>query len=107
MNITELENGSVEEIRARHGRKIGCEKRTQGVKGRSVLLSNIRNQPLSSPIDPMHQLFLGVGKDLLSFFYEQMKSDYKSELNKVLSDLILPIELKILFAVWMLRSSCR
>ena len=68
LNITELENGSIEEIRARHGRKVDCEKRTQGVKGRSVLLSVIRNQPLSSPIDPMHQLFLGVGKDLLSFF---------------------------------------
>ena len=94
LNITELENGSIEEIRARHGRKVDCEKRTQGVKGRSVLLSVIRNQPLSSPIDPMHQLFLGVGKDLLSFFYEQMKSEHKSELNKVLSDLILPIELK-------------
>ena len=92
--ITELENVSIEEIRARHGRKVDCEKRKQGVKGRSVLLSVIRNQPLSSPVDPIHQLFLGVGKDLLSFFYEQMKSEHESELNKVLSDLILPIGLK-------------
>ena len=95
LNITErLENWIIEEIRARHGRKVDFEKRTQGVKGRSVLLSVIRNQPLSSPIDPMYQLFLGVGKDLLSFFYEKVKSEHKSELNKVLPDLILPIELK-------------
>ena len=92
MNITELENGS-ERVRAKHGRKAVCEKRTQGVKGRSEILSVIANQPLTSPVSPMHQLFLGVGKDVL-FFYDRMRPEHKSELNDCLSNIVLPIELK-------------
>ena len=67
VNITELENGSIEMIRAKHGRKADCEKRTQGVKGRSEIRSAIANQLLTSPVDPMHKLFPGVGKDVLTF----------------------------------------
>ena len=94
VTITELENGSTEMIRAKHGRKADCEKRTQGVKGRSEILSVIANQPLTSPVDPKHQLFLGVGKDVLIFFYDRMRPEHKSELNDCLSNIVLPIELK-------------
>ena len=94
LNISELESGSVEELRAKVGRKGDSEKRTQGVKGRSAILSIIPNQPLSSPIDPMHQLFLGVGKDLITFFYDQMRAEHKSQLNETLSRISLPKELK-------------
>ena len=42
----------------------------------------------------MHQLFLGVGKDLITFFYEQMRAEHKSQLNETLSRISLPKELK-------------
>ena len=62
LNISELESGSVEELRAKVGRKGNSKKRTQGVKGRSAILSIIPKQPLSSPIDPMHQFFWVLAK---------------------------------------------
>ena len=68
LNLRELEKGSIREIQLKHGRKADAEVRTQGVKGRSILLSLIPNQPLSSPIDPMHQLFLGVAKTFSVIF---------------------------------------
>ena len=64
INIQELEKGADDEIRSKSGRKAECEIRTQGVLGKSKILAVIPNQPLSSPIGPMHQLFLGVAKDL-------------------------------------------
>ena len=68
LNLEALESGSIESYRAKYGRKVDAERKTQGVKGRSKLLSIISNQPLTSPIDVMHQLFLASAKDLLTFF---------------------------------------
>ena len=39
LNISELEGGSVEELRAKVGRRGDSEKRTRGVKGRSAILA--------------------------------------------------------------------
>ena len=89
-----MESGSIESYRAKYGRNVDAERKTQGVKGRSKLLSIISNQPLTSPIDVMHQLFLGVAKDLLTFFYECMISERKHRLNAFLSELSVPRELK-------------
>ena len=33
----------------------------------------------------MHQLFLGIGKDLITFFYEQMRAEHKNQLKETLS----------------------
>ena len=94
VNLSELEKGSIDELKSKHGRNADCELRTQGVKGRSKILSVIPNQPLSSPIDPMHQLFLGVTKELLGYFYDKMFSSEKKELNEFLNLVLLPKELK-------------
>ena len=67
-NLRALEDGSQERLKAKHGRYSDFEILTQGVKGRSSIFSVIPNQPLTSPIDVMHQLMLGVSKDLLSFY---------------------------------------
>ena len=71
VNLSELEKGTIDELKSKYGRNADCEVRTQGVKGRSKILSVIPNQPLSSPIDPMHQLFLGVTKELLGYFNDK------------------------------------
>ena len=76
-NIQELENGSIDKLRAELGPKEDCEVKTHGVKGRSKVFDVISNQPLSSPIDPMHQIFLGVAKDLLQHHYNKMDADHK------------------------------
>ena len=94
VNLSELEKGSIDELKSKYGRNADCEVRTQGVKGRSKILSVIPNQSLSSPIDPMHQLFLGVTKELLGYFYDKMFSSEKKELNKFLNSVLLPKELK-------------
>ena len=94
VNLSELEKGSIDELKSKYGRNADCEVRTQGVKGRSKILSVIPNQPLSSPIDPMHQLFLGVTKELLGYFYDKMFSSEKKELNEFLNSVLLPTELK-------------
>ena len=77
VNVSELEKGSIDELKSKYGRNADCEVRTQGVKGRRKILSVIPNQPLSSPIDPMHKLFLGVTKELLGYFYDKMFSSEK------------------------------
>ena len=94
LNLRELEKGSIREIQLKHGRKADAEVRTQGVKGRSILLSLIPNQPLSSPIDPMHQLFLGVAKDLLGYLYDKMRVEHRGQLNTFLGSVALPKELE-------------
>ena len=66
-NLRALEDGSQERLKAKYGRNSDFEKQNQGVKGRSVIFLVIPNQPLTAPIDIMHQLLLGVSKDLLSF----------------------------------------
>ena len=66
-NIREIESGSIEKMKSKHGRENDCEIRTQGVKGRSKIISFIPNQPLSSSVNPMHQLFLGVSKKCFFF----------------------------------------
>ena len=68
LKLRELEKGSIREIQLKPGHKTDAEKWTQGVKGRSILLSLIPNQHLSSPIDPLHQLFLGVAKTFSFIF---------------------------------------
>ena len=94
INIQELEKGADDEIRSKSGRKAECEIRTQGVLGKSKIVAVIPNQPLSSPIDPMHQLFLGVAKDLFGHFYDKMPSVQKRDLNHFRSSIKLPRELK-------------
>ena len=80
-NIQELENGSIDKLRAELGPKEDCEVKTHGVKGRSKAFDVISNQPLLSPIDPMHQIVLGVAKDLLQHHYNKMNADHKAEIN--------------------------
>ena len=94
LNLRELEKGRIREIQLKHGRKADAEVRTQGVKGRSILLSLLPNQPLSSPIDPMHQLFLGVAKDLLGYIYDKMRVEHRGQLNTFLGSVALPKELE-------------
>ena len=93
-NIQELERGSVDELRVELGRKADCEIKTLGVKGRSKAFDLISNQPLSSPVDPMHQLFLGVAKDILLHHYERMRPEHKTEINIFIDSLDLPKEFK-------------
>ena len=93
-NIQELERGSVDELRVELGRKADCEIKTLGVKGKSKAFDLISNQPLSSPIDPMHQLFLGVAKDILLHHYERMRPEHKTEINIFIESLDLPKEFK-------------
>ena len=59
-NLRELEEGSQQKHKTLNGKKRDFEKFIQGVKGRSKIFSVIPHQPLSSPVDTMHQLFLGV-----------------------------------------------
>ena len=94
VNLLELEKGSIDELKSKYGTNADCELRTQGVKGRSKTLSVILNQPISSPIDPMHQLFFGVIKELLGYLYDKMFSSEKKELNELLNSVLLPRELK-------------
>ena len=93
-NMQELERGSVDELRVELGRKADCEIKTLGVKGRSKAFDLISNQPLSSPIDPMHQLFLGVAKDVLFHHYERMRPEHKTEINIFIESFHLPKEFK-------------
>ena len=94
INLIELEKGSDDEIIPKSHRKAELEHRTKGVQGRSKILTLIPNQPLSSPVDPMHQLFLGVTKDLLGLLYDKMLTNRKKDLNQFLSSMKLPCELK-------------
>ena len=94
MNVQELEKGSVEKLKERLGRNADCEVKTHGVKGLSKAFDIISNLPLSSPVDPMHQLFLGVGKDLLLYHYERMRPHHREEINSFLSSLDVPKEFK-------------
>ena len=93
-NIQELERGSVDELRVELGRKADCEIKTLGVKGRSKAFDLISNQPHSSPVDPMHQLFLGVAKDILLHHYERMRPEHKTEINFFIESLGLPKQFK-------------
>ena len=93
-NIQELENGSIDKLRAELGPKEDCQVKTHGVKGRSKAFDVISNQPISSPIDPMHQIFLGVAKDLLQHHYNKMDADHKAEINSFLEYVDLPKEFK-------------
>ena len=72
-------------LKQKNGRRSDFEKETQGVKGRSTVFSLIPNQPLTSPVDVMHQLLLGVAKELLLFYYERLRHDKKVELDLFLS----------------------
>ena len=56
------------EIRLKKGKKADCEARNQFVKGHIKDFDVISGQKLTSPFDPMHQLFLGVGKDHFAFY---------------------------------------
>ena len=94
INLNELEKGSDDEIVPKSHLKAELELRTKGVQGRSKILTLIPNQPLSSPVDPMHQLFLGVTKDLLGHLYDKMLTNRKKDLNQFLSSMKLPCELK-------------
>ena len=76
-NLKALENGSQERLKKKNGRKSDFEMETQGVKGRSSVFSLIPHQPLTSPIDVMHQLFLGVCKDLFLYYYERLRKEKK------------------------------
>ena len=69
-NIQELEKGSIDKLKAELGRKEESEVKTYGVKGRSKDLELVPNQPVSSPIDPIHEIFLGNAKDLLPYHNE-------------------------------------
>ena len=55
------------EIRLKKGKKADCEARNQFVKGHIKDFDVVSGQKLTSTFDPMHQLFLGVRKDLLLF----------------------------------------
>ena len=81
-NLKNLDEGSQQKLKTLNGKKSDFEKFTQGVKGRSKVFSVIANQRLSSPVDTMHQLFLGLSRDLLTYFYDRMKADSKRKLNK-------------------------
>ena len=81
-------------MKERLGRNADCEVKTHGVKGLSKAFDIISNLPLSSPVDPMHQLFLGVGKDLLLYHYERMRPHHREEINSFLSSLDVPKEFK-------------
>ena len=94
LNIQELERGSIQELRARLGRDSDCEIKTQGVKGRSKVFNVISNLPLSSPVDLMHQLFLGVAKNILLYYYETLRSEHKEEVNSFIGTLDLPEEFR-------------
>ena len=93
-NLKNLDEGSQQKLKTLNGKKSDFEKFTQAVKGRSEIFSVIANQPLSSPVDTMHQLFLGVSRDLLTYFYDRMKADSKRKLNKILSGIQTPREIK-------------
>ena len=54
----------------------------------------IPNQPLTSPVDVMHQLLLGVAKELLLFYYERLRHDKKVELDLFLSRIEAPKEFR-------------
>ena len=82
-NLIDLEKGSDDKILPKSNRKADLELRTIGVQGRSKILIIIPNQPLSSPVDPMHQLFLGVTKDLLGRFYDKMLTNRKNIISIV------------------------
>ena len=84
----------MDELRFEIGRKADCEIKTLGVKGRSKAFDLISNQPLLSPIEPMHQLFLGVAKYILLHQYERMRPEHKSEINIFIDYLDLPKEFK-------------
>ena len=94
INLIELEKGSDDEIFPKSHRKAELELRITGVQGRSKILTLIPNQPLSSPVDPMHQLFLDVTKDLPGHLYEKMLTNWKKDLNQFLSSMKLPCKLK-------------
>ena len=94
LNLRKLEKGSIREIQLKHGRKADAEVRTQGVKGRSILISITPNQPLSSLIDPMHQFILRVAKDLLVYLYDKMRVEHRGQLNTFLASVALPKELE-------------
>ena len=70
-----LENGSQERLKKKNGRKSDFEMETRGVKGRRSIFSLIPHQPLTSPTDVMHQLFLCVCKDLFLYYYERLRKE--------------------------------
>ena len=91
-NLKALENGSQERLKKKNGRKSDFEMETQGVKGRSSVFSLIPHQPLTSPIDVMHQLFLGVCKDIFLYYYERLQKEKKRELDLIVSKIQAPKE---------------
>ena len=92
VNLKALKSGSIEELKAENAGD--CKILTQGVKGFSKIFHLIPHQPLTSPIDTVHQIFLGVGKDLISYPYNSITNDRKPALNKSLQKIYLPKEIK-------------
>ena len=45
----------------------------KGVLGGGKFYELLPNLPLTAPIDVMHQLYLGVADELLSFFYDSVE----------------------------------
>ena len=93
-NLQGLENGSIDKIKANLGQEEECEVKTYGVKGRSKDLELGSNRPVSSPIDPTHQIFLGIAKDLLPYNYNEMDPDHNAEINSFLESVDLTEEFK-------------
>ena len=91
-NLQELENGSIDKLKANLGQKEEYEVKTYGMKGRSQDLELGSNRPVSSPIDPTHQNFLGVAKDLLPYHYDEMDPHHNAEINSFLESVELTEE---------------
>ena len=100
-NIQELENGNIDKLKSELVQKEECEVKTYAVSGRSEDLELGSNQPVSSPIDPMHQFFLCVANYLLPYHHNEMDPHHNAEINSFLEHVDLPKEFKT--SVWSLE----
>ena len=93
-NLQQLENGSINYIKAELGQKEECEVKTYGVRGRSKDLELVSNGTVTSPIDPMHEIFLFNAKDLLPYHHNEMNPHHRDENCSFLESVALPKEFK-------------
>ena len=62
------------------------------MKSRSNDFELVSNQPVLSSSDPMHQIYLGVAKDLLPYHHNEMDQHPKAEISSYFESLGLPKE---------------
>ena len=94
-NLQELENGSIDKLKANLGQKRNAKSKLMAWRVEAKIWSFSSNQPVLSPIDPTHQIFLGVVKDLLPYHYNEMNTHHNAEINSFLESVDLTEEFKI------------